>query len=425
MQGAPKRQVNAEDMLAELKRVVDSSGRTPDNSFSSASAPPKLTSNLQNQEIAGSQLGETIGRAIPAKGDAAGRADRRKPTRSRRWDLIASGVALAIAVGMLGSYVVLNGVPGVLEPLVARTEMPPVAESQPVQASQAGAQGVGAQQTGARLTSVETMGSAEAPKASAALPPGRPNQAATPVSTIRIGRNGAPLETAQPAPAATGSAARAADAANTAQTTGRAATPVAPASTVQDPPPSAAEAASEALLPIERDEPDQPPVARTPPLPPEAPNTAASQPFKPEAAPIAATPSSPLSTASAPPSETPKTHAKHAASAPDETVELSAAKSESKKKPAEKPSSLKLRQSVKASSKPAAETARRAAEPAPAKVAETPPAAPANAPAPAAPAPKASVQQRVADGVSHAFGYLVHLPGSLVPHFGGSSPGAQ
>ena len=29
MQGAPKRQVNAEEMLAELKRALDSSARAP------------------------------------------------------------------------------------------------------------------------------------------------------------------------------------------------------------------------------------------------------------------------------------------------------------------------------------------------------------------------------------------------------------
>ena len=35
------------------------------------------------------------------------------------------------------------------------------------------------------------------------------------------------------------------------------------------------------------------------------------------------------------------------------------------------------------------------------------------------------VQQRVADGVTHAFGYLVHLPGALIPHLGGPNPDAH
>jgi hypothetical protein len=33
-----------------------------------------------------------------------------------------------------------------------------------------------------------------------------------------------------------------------------------------------------------------------------------------------------------------------------------------------------------------------------------------------APAPAPTVQQRFADGMTHAFGYLMHLPGALVPH---------
>ncbi|MBV9910024.1 MAG: hypothetical protein JOY52_20910 [Hyphomicrobiales bacterium] len=53
------------------------------------------------------------------------------------------------------------------------------------------------------------------------------------------------------------------------------------------------------------------------------------------------------------------------------------------------------------------------------------PAQGAGNPAPVAPPASPSVQQRVADGVTHAFGYLVHLPGALVPHLGGSNPTAQ
>ncbi|HZZ24194.1 MAG TPA: hypothetical protein VFE60_17135 [Roseiarcus sp.] len=42
-----------------------------------------------------------------------------------------------------------------------------------------------------------------------------------------------------------------------------------------------------------------------------------------------------------------------------------------------------------------------------------------------APVPAPSVQQRVADGMTHAFSYLVHLPGALVPHLGGPNPDAH
>ncbi len=73
------------------------------------------------------------------------------------------------------------------------------------------------------------------------------------------------------------------------------------------------------------------------------------------------------------------------------------------------------------------ETERRLAEPAPAKEAEKSPqpAQDAGTPALVAPVKAPSVQQRVADGVTHAFGYLVHLPGALVPHLGGPNPDAH
>ena len=41
MQGAPKRQVNAEDMLAELKRALESSTPPPNAPPLSASTAPK------------------------------------------------------------------------------------------------------------------------------------------------------------------------------------------------------------------------------------------------------------------------------------------------------------------------------------------------------------------------------------------------
>ncbi len=46
MQGAPKRQVNAEDMLAELKRVVETSTLAPD-------APPPSASTARQVQFPG------------------------------------------------------------------------------------------------------------------------------------------------------------------------------------------------------------------------------------------------------------------------------------------------------------------------------------------------------------------------------------
>jgi hypothetical protein len=112
---------------------------------------------------------------------------------------------------------------------------------------------------------------------------------------------------------------------------------------------------------------------------------------------------------------------------PNDAVEPSAPKVDAKKKPAEKPSPQKSIKDAKAAVKPIVEAERRATEPAPAKEAERspPPTQNIGNPAAAAPVPKPSVQQRVADGVTHAFGYLVHLPGALIPHLGGSNPDAH
>jgi hypothetical protein len=112
---------------------------------------------------------------------------------------------------------------------------------------------------------------------------------------------------------------------------------------------------------------------------------------------------------------------------PNDAAEPSAPKVDAKKKPAEKPSPQKPLKDAKAAAKPIALAERQATEPAPAKEAERspPPTQNTGNPAAAAPVPKPSVQQRVADGVTHAFGYLVHLPGALIPHLGGSNPDAH
>jgi hypothetical protein len=44
------------------------------------------------------------------------------------------------------------------------------------------------------------------------------------------------------------------------------------------------------------------------------------------------------------------------------------------------------------------------------------PAQDAGNPAAATPATATTVEQRFADGMTHAFSYLMHLPGVLVPH---------
>jgi hypothetical protein len=53
------------------------------------------------------------------------------------------------------------------------------------------------------------------------------------------------------------------------------------------------------------------------------------------------------------------------------------------------------------------------------------PAQGAGNPAAVAPAATPSVPQRFADGVTHAFGYLIHLPGALVSHSPDPNAGAH
>jgi hypothetical protein len=111
----------------------------------------------------------------------------------------------------------------------------------------------------------------------------------------------------------------------------------------------------------------------------------------------------------------------------NEPAEPSTPKVDSKKKLAEKPSPQKLLRSPTPPIKPIAEAERQSTEPSPPKEAEksAQPAQGAGNPTAAAPVAKPSVQQRVADGVTHALGYLVHLPGALIPHLGGSNANAQ
>ena len=151
--------------------------------------------------------------------------------------------------------------------------------------------------------------------------------------------------------------------------------------------------------------------------------SAASQAIRPDGLPIATPPPRPASTDSTPLAETPKPNATTTAS--DESAEPS--KADSKKKPLVKTARQRLLGSPKPPVKPIAQAERQSSVPAPPKEAEKSPqpAQDAGSPPAAAPVKTTSVQQRVADGVTHAFGYLVHLPGALVPHLGGPNPDAH
>src|SRR5277367_5272773 len=126
MQGAPKRQVNAEEMLAELKRALESSTRAPDAPPPCASTAPKPRS--PGPETRPSQIERKGDRPVKANaGSSVGQpTDLQKSARprSRRWKLTAGGIALAGAAAVCASFALINKAPDLAErePSAAATE---------------------------------------------------------------------------------------------------------------------------------------------------------------------------------------------------------------------------------------------------------------------------------------------------------------
>jgi hypothetical protein len=427
MQGAPKRQANAEDMLAELKRAVESSAPPP-----SASSGPEPRS--QGRETRRSEIDN--GRGRPAKANAntstGPRTDLQKSTRpsSRGWKLIAGGLALAVVATIFVSFAFMSKPSNLPErelsvtapegpgrPQNEQTLEHSMQDSQQAEPLQGGNLETRPDARTAPLIggSLPAGGKAEADApnlASSGLESAAPaftalplSQPATPVATQRIGPDGAPIATATSNPASTESAH--------------------PAGT---PKPAVQTAAPQMVKPDRAALGTAPPTpvstASAPPLaeaPKPASPTAAPQLVKPDKASVATAPPARASTDSSPPvAQTPKPNATQTASVSNESAEQSTPKNDSKKKVPEKTSQQKPAKSAKASRKPNPPE-RQSTEPAPSKEAEKspPPTQDAVSPTAAAPVKTTSVQQRVADGVTHAFGYLIHLPGALVPHLGG------
>jgi hypothetical protein len=394
MQDAPKRQVNAEEMLAELKRVLESSMRAPTAPPPSASTASK--SGSSDRKSWRSQIDRESDRPVKANADSSiGQpTDLQKSTgpSSRRWKLTAGGLALAGVAAVCASFALMNKAPDLPthELPVAATEglvrseneqtLKPSSDSRSLMedSQQAAPLQAGnletrlANTTPANNGSVPAGGKAEVEpylassgleSTARAFTPDPPNQAATLVASQRIGPDGAPIATAPSTPAST-------DSAHPAETPNPAAAP------------------------------------------------AASQMVKPDGAPIATAPSSPASTDSAPLTETPKPNATATASVPNESAGPSTPEIDSKKKPPGKTSPQKPRKSAKASAKSVVQAERQSTEPVPPKEAERSPqpAQGAGNPTALAPVTAPTVQQRFADGMTHAFGYLMHLPGALVPH---------
>ena len=399
MQGAPKRQVNAEEMLAELKRVLESSTRAPDVPAPSASTAPKSSS--PSRECRQSQIDKRNDRPVRANADSSiGQpTDLQKSTRpsSRRWKLTAGGLALVGVAAVCASFLLMNKAPDLpthelpvaaTEGLVrsqneqtlkpsndSRSLMEDSQQAAPLQAgaletrpdaSIAPANNGSAPAGGKAEVDAPHLASFGLESAAPAFTPAPPNLGAIPVASQIIRPDGTPIATAPPSPASTDSA----------------------------------------------------PLAETPKT---AVPSAAPQMIRPGGAPIATAPPTRASTELAPMAETPKPNATPTASAPNEFARPLTPKIDSKKKPPGKASLQKPFRSPTPPVKPTVQAERQPTEPAPPKEAERSPEPPQGAGNPTASAPVTAptVQQRLADGVTHAFGYLMHLPGALVPHLGG------
>jgi hypothetical protein len=436
MEGTAKREVNAEEMLAELKRALESSTPAPN-----APPPSAPKSSSPGRDSRRSQIDKGSDRPVRAKANRSiGQpTDLQKSTTPsfQRWTLTAGVIALAVAAVVGTSFALMNKAPDPAEraPSVAAAAalvrsqneqtLKPSSDSRsliegsrqaaPLQAGNLEAR-PDASPASTNNGSVSAQGKAEAdapPLTSSGLESAAPapaplNSAAVWVPAQRIGPDGAPIATA----------------------------PSTPASTASAPPPAEAPKPAAPSAAPQMAKPDKAPIATAPPTtasapPPlaEAPKpTAPSQTVKPDKASIAAMPPTRASTDSTPPpAQTPKPNATRTASVSSDSAEPPTPKIDSKKKPPERPSAQKHAKSAKASEKSVAPAERQSTKPAPPKEAERSPEPPQGAgnAAPVAPVKAPSVQQRVADGMTHAFGYLVHLPGALVPHFGGSNPDAH
>ena len=189
MQGAPKRQMNAEEMLAELKRAVEASTPAPGAPPPSASTAVKPIS--AGREKGRSQIDSEGGRPVKSNPEISvgPRPALQKSPSSRSWKLIAGGLALAAAATVGVSFALMNKASNApeREPSAAATERF-VKEVAPVQAGEADAKhppSAGAQSSAAAFTQT---------------PPGL---AATPVPSEVIRPDGTPIAPDRPSPAST------------------------------------------------------------------------------------------------------------------------------------------------------------------------------------------------------------------------------
>ena len=469
MQGAQKRQVNAEEMLAELKRALESSTRAPN-------VPPPSASTMSKSSSLGreSPRPQADANADNSVGEPP-RLQKSTRLRSRSWKLTAGGFMLAGAVAICAGFVFMNqaappkrelSVPA--ERLVmpqnelalhpsdsARAPMQESPQAGLLQAGSLAPPDAGAAPANNAPVPAPPQGKAEvgAPhlgfsgleSAAPAFTPAPLDEAATLAPAERIGPDGAPIAKALSTPASTDSTPQAETLTPAASPTVRpdgakvATAPSTPSST-DSPPQAETPNKAATLAPAERIGPDGAPIAKAPATPAstdsapqaqtanKAATPAASPTVRPDGAKVATAPSTAASTDSAPQAETPKPNATPTEHASNESPRPSTPKIHSRKKPSGRTSLQKLAKSAKASAKPVAQAERRSTEAAarPKEAEKSPePAQGADNPTPVAPAATPTAPQRFADGVTHAFGYLMHLPGALVSHPADPNAGAH
>jgi hypothetical protein len=350
-------QVNAEEMLAEVKRVLETSTPAPDV------PPPLCVDRFQSSSLGRKSLlsknDRGNDRSFKATTDTDGQpTDLQKPTRpsSLSWKLTAGGLALAGVAMISGSFALVNKAPS-----LPKRELSAVATKVPVRSQ--------------KEEAFEPSSDARSVK-----------QDGRQAALLQIGNSGTQPDV------------------NTAPVNG---------SSLAARGEARVDAPFPASLGLESVAPVFPVAPVTPPA-----TAVASQMIRPDGTPTATVPAAPASTESVPLAETPKSNVTPTTRVSNESARPLIPKNDSKKKPAGKTSLQKPANSAKASAKSVVQAERQSTEPARPKEAERSPQPGQDTgnPTAAAPVTATTVQQRFADGMTHAFSYVMHLPGALVPH---------
>jgi hypothetical protein len=351
MQGSIKQPVNAEEILEELKRVLESSTPPPSFRSPSVSGVSKSGSTTRPQIVGGSDRRIEAAPESSAKSRRLTERQKALTPTTRSWKRAALGVALAGAALICAPFALVNKAPNPLkrEPSIVATEP----------------------QSGG-----ETL-----QPASDANRPMQDSRPAEPLSSSALEA----LPDTNTVPATTSSL------------------PVAWG--------AAADVPQLASLGLE---------SAVPAFTPAPPNRAATP--TPQVASLSgtATASALSGPASTDRNETPKptTHAAASATVSAESARPSTPKIDSTREPLGRSSPQKPAKIAKTSARPVVQSQRHSPQLATPSKAESPSKAAQDAgnPTPAVAPATPTIAQRFADGMTHGFSYLAHLPGTLLPH---------